>query len=119
MSRARCVRLIDSMKKIARAQPLTLLQYVLDHSWLRLEEAQLIYSFARHFADDPIVILTNILLRMINAFDAKRMVQFATSDDVLKLRRVKQRLGSAYNPLVGVYTGHYQLDLSNPIDPNV
>jgi hypothetical protein len=36
--------------------------------------------------------------------------------DVLRWRRLKQRLGTSLLPLIGIYSGYYHLDLSFPTD---
>lgn len=116
LSKAKCARFVEEMRKATKSQPLSLLMFALENTWLRLEEAKTIYAFGRNRMDDPTLLLSVIVTRMVNCFEARKMVQFAVGDDILKLRRLKQRLGSAYYPLLGVYTGFYSLDLSNSID---
>jgi hypothetical protein len=39
-----------------------------------------------------------------------------TGTDVLRWRRLKQRLGTSLLPLIGIYSGYYHLDLTFPTD---
>lgn len=39
-----------------------------------------------------------------------------TGTDILRWRRLKQRLGTALLPLIGIYSGFYHLDLTFPTD---
>jgi hypothetical protein len=53
---------------------------------------------------------------MKSSYAATRLMHCYTHNDIVKIRRLKQRLGNAYNPLVGLYSGYYILDLSNEMD---
>jgi Ran GTPase-activating protein (RanGAP) involved in mRNA processing and transport len=116
MSRHQCQKLLEEIMKMSKSNPMTLLLYAIDTTWLRLEEAQLLYAFASKKADDPTIVLARILLRMQSGVEARRLVHYCMGDDILKLRRLKQRLGSVYYPLLSIYSGFYTLDMSNELD---
>lgn len=90
--------------------------YGIDCFRLHLEEAQALFQQIGVRSDDPILALAKILLRMQNSSDAMRMIRNYTCNDVFKARRLKQRLGKAYYPIIGIYSGFYSLDLSNEFD---
>ena len=83
---------------------------------LHLEEAQLLIKEIGSRSDDPTLALSKILLRMKSSYAAMRLMHCYTHNDIMKIRRLKQRLGNAYNPLVGLYSGYYALDLSLETD---
>lgn len=118
LSQAKCLLLLQEVAQMSKSHTVTLLLYAVDSLWLRLEEAQLLYAFARQRgdSDDPTAALAKILLRMQVGSEAMRMLACCVGDDVVKLRRLKQRLGNAYGPLVGLFSGYYALDLSSPLD---
>lgn len=96
--------------------PVMLLTYAIDSSKLYLEEAQKLYDEIIQKSDDPTPLLAKVLMRMLLSEDAMRMIKCYTNNDVLKIRRLKQRLGLAYYPLIGIYSGYYCLDLSGSLD---
>jgi hypothetical protein len=90
--------------------------YAIESFQLHLEEAQLLIKEIGSRSDDPTLALSHILLRMKSSFAATRLMHCYTHNDIVKIRRLKQRLGNAYYPLVGMYSGYYVLDLSNEMD---
>lgn len=98
------------------SNPTQLVLFAVDSYRLHLEEAQFLFKFIAQKADDPTIELARILIRMYSSTEAMRMIKSFIGNDILKHRRLKQRLGSAYNPIVGIYSGYYNLDLSSDID---
>jgi hypothetical protein len=90
--------------------------YAIDSFQLYLEEAQLLIREIGSRSDDPTLALSKILLRMKSSFSAMKLMHCYTANDILKIRRLKQRLGNAYYPIVGLYSGYYILDLSLDTD---
>lgn len=114
LSNAQCNQMIRTA--LQSTNPLQLILYGIDSFKLYLEEAQALFQQIGIRSDDPILALAKILLRMQNATDAMRMIRNYTCTDVFKARRLKQRLGKAYYPLIGIYSGYYSLDLANEFD---
>lgn len=114
LSAAKCSELLVAIKKTS--QPVPLLLLAIDSCWFRLEEAQAVFALCKHKADDPTLALAKILLRMVTPTEAKRLLQCSVGDDLVRSRRLKQRMGSAYGPLIGLYSGWYSLDLTSAMD---
>jgi hypothetical protein len=98
------------------SNPVLLLTFAIESTKLYLEEAQMLYDEIMQKSDDPTPLLAKVLMKMLFSEDAMRMIKCYISNDVLKLRRLKQRLGYAYYPLTGVYNGFYSLDMSKELD---
>ncbi|RYH10037.1 hypothetical protein EON65_39730, partial [archaeon] len=119
------------------SNPVLLLTYAIESTILYLEEAQRIYNELLAKSDDPTPLLARLILRMANSQDAMSMIRCFVGDDVLKIRRLKQKLGYAYYPLIGkcivlyvkyllrlillhlnagIYSGYYILDLTKDLD---
>lgn len=99
----------------ASSNPLVLLLYSLDCSTVYLEEARVYFNSISR-TEDSVATLANILMHMHGAGDAMRLIKSVVGNDIVRIRRLKQALGNAYGPLIGVYSGYYTLDLSNERD---
>lgn len=108
--------LIEDVQYMNRANPIPLLLYAIDSTWLRLQEAVVLFHFAHKLSDDSTAVVSRILLRMQSGYESRRLVHIYVGDDTMKLRRLKQRLGSGYNTMLNQYSGFYSLDLSNELD---
>ncbi len=76
----------------------------------------MLFQKITHLADEPTLELAKMILRMDKSKDAMHMIRCFVGDDILRHRRLKTKLGNAYGPLVGIYSGYYSLDLSNILD---
>jgi Leucine-rich repeat (LRR) protein len=82
---------------------------------LQVEQAQeLIGHLKKDFAD-IIKVLVMILPYMSSAHHAQVLVTMYLRDDYKERRRLEQELGPAFKPVMGMYTGHYKLDLSKEV----
>jgi hypothetical protein len=98
------------------SNPLSLLLYSLDSAVVYLEEAKLYFQEISSKTEDSVAALAKILLHMHCAGDAMRLIKSFVGTDILRIRRLKQVLGNAYCPLIGIYSGYYSLDLTNEQD---
>lgn len=114
LNTSQCRQIIHTAK--ASSNPLQLMLFGIEPFQLYLEEAQLLIKEIGSRSDDPTLALSKILLRMKSSYAAMRLMHCYTHNDILKIRRLKQRLGNAYYPLVGLYSGYYVLDLSLETD---
>eukprot|EP00981_Chlorochromonas_danica_P002470 scaffold474_cov169-Ochromonas_danica.AAC.5 len=114
LTATKCAQVI----KIANmsTNPVLLLTYAIESTKLHLEEGQKLYQQIFQKSDDPTPLLGKLLMHMLTSDDAMRMIACFVGGDIVKIRRLKQRLGAAYYPVIGIYSGFYCLDLSDGLD---
>jgi len=86
------------------------------NSKLRLDEALALYhTMALENSSKP-KILAKILPQLSNAGDARLLVTKVLKNDRQEMLALKQTLGVAVRPLLGMCNGYYELDMSVPLD---
>lgn len=96
----------------ATSNPLCLLEFSLDSATVYLEQAKQYYDEINLKTEDAVAALTQILLHMHCAGDAMKLIKSVVGHDVVRIRRLKNLLGNAYYPVIGVFSGFYSLDLT-------
>ena len=82
---------------------------------LQVEQAQELIEHLKKDFSDIIKILVMILPYMSSAHHSQVLVTMYLRDDYTLRRRLEQELGPAFKPVMGMYTGHYKLDLSKEV----
>ena len=83
---------------------------------LRVEEAIDLFREMNNDSRNKANILSKILPQLAHVADARILVQKALGGDRLELMKLRQALGAVLRPLLGMCSGYYMLDLSQPLD---
>lgn len=98
------------------SNPQELLLYALNFSKLFLAEAELLFGHLKTSMSTP-EILAYLLPSMAMVAERKALIHIhIKTNDLSGFRYLRHLLGNAYNPLLGVFSGYYNLDLSKPFD---
>jgi hypothetical protein len=92
-----------------------ILNYSIQHAKIHLREAEQIFQTMSAEVKDPALIVQKLLPRMASVRDAKQLL-LTSLTDVHALNRLRKLMGSCLNPMIGLYNGYYELDLSKPED---
>lgn len=95
---------------------MTIITNALESCGLYLEEALTFFNHMYDKTDDAVAAVAKLLPRMVSPDDGKQLVKNCLGYDMQKLRRLKQKIGSLYNPLVAIFSGYYCIDFSNSLD---
>eukprot|EP01038_Epipyxis_sp_PR26KG_P009185 gene9185-12389_t len=114
LSRHQCNQIIHVAEN--SSNPLPLLIYALESFSLYLEEAKQIYSILSNKCDDFVLLQSKVVQAVYSTSDAILFIKAYASNDLLKLKRLKQKLGNSYYTFLGIYSGFYSLDLSQDTD---
>lgn len=95
--------------------PLRALQLSLGHVRLQVEQAQALVAELRRDMADEVQILAEILPFMMSPAHAQVLVSLYLGDDYARRGRLEDRLGPAYLCIMGIFTGHYNLDLQKEV----
>lgn len=96
----------------SRAKVLT---FSIQHAKIHLREAEKIFVTMSSEIKDPALIVQKLLPRMATVKDAKQLL-LTSLTDIRSLNRLRKLMGSCLNPMIGLYNGYYQLDLSKAED---
>lgn len=91
------------------------LNYSIQHAKMHLREALQIFYTMSGEVKDPALVVQKLLPRMATVKDARQLL-LTTLSDVRSLNRLRKLMGSCLNPMIGLYNGYYQLDLSKSQD---
>jgi len=92
-----------------------ILTFSIQHAKMHLREAEQIFQRMTSEVKDPAHIVKKLLPRMASVRDAKQLL-LTSLTDVHSLNRLRKLMGSCLNPMIGLYNGYYELDLSKPED---
>ena len=90
--------------------------YGVSNSKLRLDEALSLYHTLSQENGSKLYILAKILPQLSNVSDARLLVTKVLKNDRQDMMALKQTLGVAVRPLLGMCTGYYELDLAENLD---
>lgn len=106
----------DYAKQVSASDSSLMLGFAMNNSKIRLGEA--ISMFHTMFQDGGARahILAKLVVKMANPADAKKLVMKITKGDKTQLSLLKNAMGGAYKPFLGVINGYYELDLRKEMD---
>lgn len=83
---------------------------------LRVEEAFTIFKEMEQESRNKSKILAKLLPQLSQPEDARLLVTKALKGDRMEMMKLRQALGAALRPLLGLCNGYYVLDLSKPLE---
>jgi len=86
------------------------LELALEQFVLTCDQAQKVVDEMLRSTPDIVRVLKKVLPKMADPVQAQILIKLNLSDSKDR-RRIQKELGAAYLPIVGLYTGHYLLDL--------
>lgn len=92
------------------------LLYAIQNSKIRLKEALLLFDPMYDDLRDKAKVLSMLLPFMLDATEARNLMHKILDGDKLENARLKQMMGQALNPILGLPNGYYTLDLSREVD---
>lgn len=114
LNKSACSRIIKVSEDTL--DPFLFLSFIFDCYSLNFEDARLLYKIILKKSSDPVHSVSLLLPRLTNHYDAKMFLRACFGYDMRKVRRLKTILGNYYFPLVGIFSGYYNLDLSQEND---
>ena len=93
-----------------------MIRYALQHTKLRIKEAITFYDIMLLDSGDKFKILQYLLPRMLLPHEAVELISHVTLENAADLAYLKQTMGNAARPILGLPCGFYRLDLSKEMD---
>lgn len=108
----------DFIQEIAAAtsDSVSMTTFGVSQSKLRLDEALSMYTLMSMENTNKSKVLAKILPQLSHSSDARLLVNKALKNNRDEMFKLKQTLGVAIRPLLGLYNGYYELDLSVKLD---
>jgi len=94
----------------------TVLEFCIQNSFLRQQEARHIFNAMYSETRDPATIMMKLLPRMSDPNEARAFMMHTINFDKASLRQLVKLMGNALRPILGRYDGYYDLDLSMEMD---
>jgi len=88
-----------------------MLQYAIDSNLFYLAEAETIFETVKKFEGNDNLVLARLLPRVALPIDAKSFVNTYVGKDALAMKHLKQAMGTSFQPMLGLFSGYYCLDL--------
>ena len=104
--------------KAARAtdNKLEALRLSLGHVRLQVEQAQMFVKELRKDITDRVKVLALVLPFMSSPTHAQLLVKMNLQENYSERRRLENLMGAVYLPIMGIFTGHYELDFGKELD---
>jgi Ran GTPase-activating protein (RanGAP) involved in mRNA processing and transport len=93
----------------------TLLPFGFDGMKIRADEALQLYETMFRETGDKIAVLIKLLPQVANPKEAKKLIKKVTNNNIQEIQRIKEALGQAVKPILGMPCGYYYLDLADPV----
>jgi hypothetical protein len=93
-----------------------LLPFGFDGMKIRADEALQLYETMLRETGDKIAVLIKLLPQTANPKEAKNLIKKVTKNDIQEIQAIKEALGQAVKPILGMPCGYYYLDLAEPVN---
>eukprot|EP00606_Chrysophyceae_sp_TOSAG23-5_P000693 GSChrysophyteH2.ASY1.ANO1.40.1 assembled CDS len=93
-----------------------MLGFAVANSKVRLGEAMQMFSTMYGEGGSKATILAELIVKLAEPSDCKKLVMKVTKGDKTQLNLLKNAMGGAYKPYLGILNGYYTLDLSKQMD---
>ena len=102
--------------KTVSSEIATMLGFAVQNSKVRLGEAMQMFSTMYNEGGQKATILAELVVKLADPNDCKKLVMKVTRGDKVQIGLLKNAMGGAYKPYLGILNGYYQLDLSHTMD---
>jgi Ran GTPase-activating protein (RanGAP) involved in mRNA processing and transport len=94
----------------------TMLGFAVSNSKIRLGEAMQMFNTMYNEGGQKAQILAELVVKLADPSDCKKLVMKVTRGDKTQINLLKNAMGGAYKPYLGILNGYYSLDLSKQMD---
>jgi len=102
--------------KSVSSEVAAMLGFAVANSKVRLGEAMQMFNTMYGEGGQKATILAELVVKLADPQDCKKLVMKVTRGDKTQLNLLKNAMGGAYKPYLGILNGYYQLDLSKQMD---
>ena len=102
--------------KTVSSQVAEMLGFAVANSKVRLGEAIQMFNTMYAEGGQKANILAELVVKLADPQDCKKLVMKITHGDKVQINLLKNAMGGAYKPYLGILNGYYQLDLSHKMD---
>ena len=102
--------------KSVSSEVAAMLGFAVANSKVRLGEAMQMFNTMYGEGGQKASILAELVVKLADPQDCKKLVMKVTRGDKIQLGLLKNAMGGAYKPYLGILNGYYQLDLSKQMD---
>lgn len=106
----------DYAKQVSSSDSSLMLSFAVHNSKIRLGEAISMFNTMYNDGGQRAQILAKLVVKLANPADAKKLVMKVTKGDKTQINMLKNAMGGAYKPFLGIINGYYELDLKKEMD---